>query len=147
MRKYYIYIIILVSVISSILIYTFTFLDSPTLSRQKTLDNTRRSDLMSLDSYVQNYYSVNSKLPTSIQDLSSLGSYATTNIYDPATHNPYNYSVVSPTSYKLCATFDLDYTDSGTSIYTPYAAIRNTKGYYCYTSTVSSSILKPPIVK
>ena len=91
---------------------------TPSQVRQQKLDEQRVSDLRQIEDGITDYArtqvrlgqlngadsAAGSYLPADILifDVSSARSYY---IYDPITKEKYNYKVISPTSYELCATF------------------------------------------
>ncbi len=81
---------------------------SPAKERARRLDDRRLSDLQSITNAIDNWYSLNKKLPSSLDELASSRDSYVSSIMDPATNTPYEYRITDATSYQLCSTFDTD---------------------------------------
>lgn len=83
-------------------------LGSPLTERERRFDNQRVSDLRSISSSIDLYFTRTGHLPTTINDLLKpdiARLYDVAAITDPETSTPYEYAVTGKSSYKLCATF------------------------------------------
>jgi len=91
-------------------VYAFSVIPSPATERTLATDHKRVSDLGEIQLAVDNYYQTNNTLPQSLDNLTTLPYSTSTPLEktDPQTHQPYEYSVTGPYSYKLCATFATD---------------------------------------
>lgn len=103
-----IFAIIVTLMVAAVTITGLIILGSPLTERERRFDNQRVSDLRSISSAVDLYFTRTGHLPTTIDDLlkpdiARLYDIASTT--DPETSAPYEYSVMSKTTYKLCATF------------------------------------------
>lgn len=82
-------------------------LGSPAQQRLIRMDERRERDLSRLTNEVRSYYGLERALPVQLSVLSSQpGSTLAT--ADPVTGAPYEYFVVSPDRFRLCAVFDTD---------------------------------------
>ncbi len=96
----------IVLVVGSIIL-GFTVIGLPRTQRLIKYDSQKVSDLQNIQSQVLSYWQMKKSLPASISDLNDDLSYFVAPT-DPDTGMQYEYSVVSPTTFKLCATFNLD---------------------------------------
>jgi len=96
----------IVLVVGSIVL-GFTVIGSPRTQRLVRYDSQKVSDLQNIQSQVLSYWQMKKSLPTNVNDLNDDLSYFVIPT-DPETDLQYEYSVVSPTTFKLCATFNLD---------------------------------------
>ncbi len=139
----------LVLVIGSIVL-GFAVLGSPFTQRQYKYDQQKVSDLQNLNSQIQSYYSVNSKLPENLDQIKEMAYYVSFN--DTQTGTPYEYSKVSATSYSLCAVFNKDSKEANDSRAYPYYGEVNwthPAGKHCFTQKINPERfpMKPMIVE
>lgn len=92
---------------------------SPMHGRMQRFDEQRLSDLKTLQNealnivYGQSRYepvvhrSLPKPLPKTVDEIAKNAEYQTPNTVDPETGAQYEYRVVTPTNFELCATFDL----------------------------------------
>ena len=82
----------------------FYMVGPPADARARQLDTRRENDLRQIRLAVDLYWTRNSRLPASLDELAK---EAGTGIYsrDPETGKPYEYSVTPPDTYEVCATF------------------------------------------
>lgn len=129
------YLIGIISVIMFLaLVYGFTIIGSPEDTRGKKFDQTRVTHLTTLRSSIDNYYSLNKKLPESLDSVQSNSSYISTYRKDPETNTEYLYTPTNEVSYKLCATFNADSKDdtSNISMHNLNSEYSHPKGYHCF---------------
>lgn len=83
----------------------FVLVGSPAHQRLVRFDDTRVSDLSMIQGQITNYYSLKQALPAKLSDLENplIGFTVPT---DPSTNASFEYSVKSPLSFELCATFE-----------------------------------------
>lgn len=85
----------------------FALIGSPGHQRDLRIDERRLSDLRDLEEIVRAQYRQTGKLPESLREwLSQPGRDAP--VSDPLTHQPYEYAVLAPDRFRLCATFSTD---------------------------------------
>jgi hypothetical protein len=73
------------------------------------LDIQRVSNLQQLNLTIQQYYQDNRVLPADLRHLEQTASPAFIRdgyMYDPGTHQPFEYDVIDANNYKICATFN-----------------------------------------
>jgi hypothetical protein len=82
----------------------FYLIGPPAAERARRIDAHREHDLQRLRLAADLFWTRNSRLPASLDDLAK---EAGTGIYsrDPDTNEPYEYRVMTPDRYQLCATF------------------------------------------
>jgi hypothetical protein len=110
--------VVLVSIITG-----FFIIGTPAVQRDRRFDERRVSDLQTLQSSIVNYWIQKEKLP---QDLSELEDSISgfTIPKDPVSEAPYEYNVIDPLSFELCATFKTSSQDFGlTSAGSKYAYV------------------------
>ena len=85
----------------------FGVLGSPAQQREIRMDERRERDLSRITSELRSHYALERALPAQLSVLSSQpgSTLATT---DPVTGAPYEYSVVAPDRFRLCAVFATD---------------------------------------
>lgn len=79
-------------------------MESPAKQRDRRLDERRVLELQAIGNAVEEWTTANGRLPRSLADLAGQPG-AALSISDPANGTPYDYHVVSPSRYRLCATF------------------------------------------
>lgn len=102
--------IAIIAVLASI-VGGFVVMGSPLTARKLRFDSQRVSDLQSIQWQVVNFWQSKSVLPSKLTDLEDpiLGFQIPK---DPETKAVYSYESTGALSFKLCATFDLDNTNS-----------------------------------
>ncbi|MFA5047884.1 MAG: DUF5671 domain-containing protein [Patescibacteria group bacterium] len=91
---------VLVIIISSLsLIGGFFTVDSPQETRLRLWDQRREYDLSSISNQIAIDYDKTKTLPANLKGAAFI-SYV-----DPVTQEPYEYQLIGPTEYQLCATF------------------------------------------
>lgn len=122
------------------LIYGLTTVPDPTQQRKIRLDEERENNLRQLRTNISEYYAQQNHLPTTISDLNENNYYAASEmIKDPQTHQPYEYNVISPVTYTLCATFETDFADKKKTDPDVYhdPEFSHPKGHHCITFSVT----------
>ncbi|MFH0912345.1 MAG: DUF5671 domain-containing protein [Patescibacteria group bacterium] len=104
-------------VVATGVIWTFFIIDSPSVIREKRLDDTRVQRLISISGAIQEYYGGDKLtghqiLPTTLQQLvnDTRIFIETDGLVDPVTKQQFEYKVLGLKSYELCATFAADNT-------------------------------------
>ena len=94
---------------------------SPAKQRTLQFDQRRVSDLQQISVAVDDYWAREGKLPERLEDLRD-GRYAyVRSITDPATEEPYEYGILSDTTYELCAVFERDSTEQQEQYRKPFS--------------------------
>lgn len=142
MIKTYITIVILTVIMLGAVVYGISESGSPFETRNKIIDQQRVSDISSLSSAMENYYSQNNRLPDQSENIRGV-LYGVNNLIDPETQKNYEYIKSGPTEYKLCANFSTDTTNTDKNSYTTYSYTNNNKykhpkGHFCFDLSVAS---------
>lgn len=129
----------------------FFIVGSPKMSRARRFDYERLSNLQEAQMQIINYWQSKERLPVALTNLSdNISGYQTP--MDPETGAAYEYVVISTTSFKLCATFNLASDTDNTNMMgeTPYAVYPAGKmenwaheaGHACFERTIDPELYK-----
>lgn len=123
------------------LVYGFATIPSPFEQQKLTRDHTRVVDLAHIKNALGAFYSNNNSFPTTLDPLMAPDySYGNIKKNDPQ-NQPYTYTLINPTTYKVCATFETDNQtmtaekdyDSNNYDYKTYRdALKHPQGNYCF---------------
>lgn len=108
----------------------FFIIDSPAVSKQKSVDQKTTTDLQSVDNSIQNYFDETGKLPVVISDLKQTKfSISQDNI------NGFSYSVKDDLKYELCANFSRSNFNDARSAYDYDSSYdwKHESGKFCFT--------------
>jgi len=83
----------------------FLILGTPGQVRMYRFDDQKVQDLTNIQYQIVNYWQQKEKLPATLSDLNDPIS-GNSVPFDPQSGQPYKYSVLGPTSFELCATFN-----------------------------------------
>lgn len=83
---------------------------SPTEERERRLDARRVQDLIAISDRVQRHAKDTDALPADLASLAQhserqAGRFPQVQLRDPVTREPYEYEVLGPTTFRLCAHF------------------------------------------
>ncbi len=113
----------------------FIIIGSPAKQRAIRFDSQRIDDLSSIQYGISNYMQSGSALPTSFEDLKNKNVYFSSTV-DPETKIPYEYRVISPTKFELCATFSRPSLESDDGLRSRYeinnGSWQHDKGRECF---------------
>jgi len=85
------------------------YLNPPSAVKAHALDQQRLQSLQQIDAVIKDYYRNHQALPDRLDVVENKnGLSAVTNWNDPVTLQPYDYDVLSKTTYRLCADFSAD---------------------------------------
>lgn len=132
------------------LIYGIISIGSPAKTRAISFDTKRISDLSTIKNSIDAKSYGGSSLPTQLSELSGSPVYGESlSFEDPETKVPYEYTIVSDRSYKLCATFSYSSDDakgvSNSYFYTSYSnEFKHPAGRHCFTFMLPQSTIKRP---
>ncbi len=120
------------------LVYGFYIIPSPAKEREIVADHRRVADLGALHSEIDIYYQDNQQLPQTLATISN--NDKPLNKIDPATQQPYEYTMTSEKSYKLCANFTTsssnddpnDYDTANPDYSTYQDKLKHPAGHYCF---------------
>lgn len=143
------------ALVTAAFVASWFFVESPKTARNRRLDQLVINNISSLESVINNYYSVSQKLPDSLEVLVNDKSlYLDQNILvDPETRVPIVYQKSGETEFQLCATFRTDSLAGTTGVgarpvsYPSYAGDKNhAAGYQCLKGNLWS-LVKAETVK
>lgn len=139
-------------VVSGVLVFGsiilgFAVLGSPDTQRLLKADNLKMSNLTEINSYIQNFFSQNGKLPDNLNEASSLGYYP--NLIDVQTKKPYEYIKRGSLNYSLCAEFNKASGVEVTPQAYPYGSSfgSHPAGRHCFEQTINPNSYISPIRK
>ncbi len=93
-------------VVAAVFVASLFFVESPTQTRNRKLDNAILSSFSEINGAIETYYNDNGKVPGSLDEIKAEFSYITDkNIKDPVSGEIFEYKVIGDNSYELCATF------------------------------------------
>jgi type II secretory pathway pseudopilin PulG len=95
---------VLAAIVAAAAVAASIWLNPPSEVRARSLDQQRLQNLAQTDSAIKIYYNSHRTLPAALSALDSEGMMQT-KWHDPETQRPYDYEVLSETSYRLCAVF------------------------------------------
>lgn len=134
--------VICISVVAATFIAGFFIIDSPTVSRQKNIDQQIVNNLQTIDGSIQNYFDGSGKLPEKMEDLQatifSFGIQDVKNI---------TYKVETADSYQLCANFMRSSLNDAISPNGPYINDwRHNGGNFCFTRIALKKVNIAPVI-
>ena len=111
--------------VAAAVITGFVIIGSPSAERTRRFDQQRVNDIQQISYAVDAYWTQVKALPPSLGSLMSNNFYYVSNINDPLSKQPYEYRIVSTSTYELCATFESDSTKASgaqkdMAMYAPY---------------------------
>ncbi|MEY4602246.1 MAG: hypothetical protein RL292_187 [Candidatus Parcubacteria bacterium] len=126
------------------IIIGFVVIGSPKTQRLMKSDQAKVSDLQNLASQVRYFYDMSKTLPASFEELAQSNSYGGYSYVDAQTQVPYVYTIINPTTFELCAEFNLDQSNkaTGTIKTNPIQGDIwgvHTQGLYCFRQIVGTS--------
>ncbi|MCX6784993.1 MAG: DUF5671 domain-containing protein [Candidatus Komeilibacteria bacterium] len=141
-----------VMVIASVVIGIF-LIGTPVDQRNRRFDDTRVQALQNLQSQILNYWMQKQSLPEKLNQLEdSISGFVVPT--DPDTKNGYEYKIITPLSFELCATFktsgqDFPPTIKVESMTQPYGSLQQNWDHQaqltCFTRTIDPELYKPII--
>ncbi len=128
----------------------FFIIGTPAVQRDRRFDEQRVSDLQTLQNEIVNYWTQKEKLPQNLGELEdSISGFIV--LKDPASDASYEYNVIDPLSFELCATFKTSSKDFGSmepSLYRGNVFQQNwehTAERTCFTRTIDPELYKPKL--
>lgn len=116
-------------------VYGFISGGSPWEARNKKFDQTRLTNLREIKYAVETYTNKNNNLPQNLSQIKEY-LYGAKSITDPETGAEYEYKIVNPTSYQICATFTSDPPADNSNRYSSLSYSddfgKYKKGNYCF---------------
>ncbi len=128
------------------IIWGFSVLGSPRTQRLYKYDTQKVYDLQSINSYIQNYYATEGKLPSDLSAITSSVDYAQIPM-DAQNKKAYEYSLQSQTTYEICADFNKATndrtTDKSSMVYPAYPGSMtwtHPAGHYCFQEKINPNM-------
>ncbi|MCF7846199.1 MAG: DUF5671 domain-containing protein [Candidatus Peribacteraceae bacterium] len=87
------------------LVTAFSIVDSPWRAREVREDRERLNELQQITYSVPDFYRQNSALPQDLSELVSDSRIREEVLRDPVTDEQYEYTIIDPQSYQICANF------------------------------------------
>jgi type II secretory pathway pseudopilin PulG len=113
------------------------YLNPPSAVKAHSLDRERLQSLQQIDVAIKAYYRNHKVLPDRLDAAENQNSLtAQPNWVDPVTHQPYEYDVLSKTTYQLCANFSADSDKDDSSYGSVYR--KHHKGHDCFQGAVNT---------
>ncbi len=127
----------------------FLLVGSPAQQRKVRFDEQRVQDLSTIQGEITRYYSTKQALPSALSDLTdSISGFVAP--VDPTTNAAFEYSVLSPLQFQLCATFEADSVGNQTDwtrpygVYSPYNENwMHDAGRQCFSRTIDPTMYPP----
>ncbi len=117
--------VIVISFVSALFL-----VESPWEARERKIDEEVIRNLSSLETSIQGYYDDQGVLPESLEKLSS-PSLSESDLFDPITGDAYEYNILGPEEYELCAEFRSS-SDSWEVTRYPVSRWSYDQGYNCF---------------
>ena len=136
-----IFVAVVIVAVVSVVGYGIYVLGTPAGQRSLRFDQMRVSHLGTISRSIDQYWERNEKLPAGLEDLRGPQYYVEA-IEDPETSEPYEYEILSGTSYKLCAVFATDSQKRDVERRRPYSAAtwEHGAGRACFDLEVRASL-------
>jgi len=129
---------ILAGIIAIAAVVTSIWLNPPSEIRARKLDQIRLSGLQFTENAIAMYYRAHHTLPAGLNVLDNENrSLNYSNWHDPETQRPFDYEIVTETSYKLCAVFSRS-SDKEDNPYN-YLFRKHSAGRDCFQQDVSQN--------
>jgi type II secretory pathway pseudopilin PulG len=95
---------VLAAIVAIAAVATSIWLNPPSEIRARTLDQQRLQNLAQTENAINLYYNLHQALPSDLQALDREGMTQTI-WHDPETQRPFEYEILSESSFRLCAVF------------------------------------------
>ena len=138
------------AVVLGSIIAGFFIVGSPSDQRNRRFDEQRTQELQMLQSQVINYWTLKEKLPENLDLLQDdISGFIVPK--DPGTKMSYEYKIIDPLQFELCATFaasskDTGLLSDGTKYYSPYESFQQNweheAGRACFSRTIDPQLYK-----
>lgn len=124
----------------------FFIMGSPVTQRKLRFDTQRVNELQMIQSYLITFYERSAKLPSNLEELNTpvLGFVLPK---DPESEQNYEYEVVSPTAFRLCANFSLPSQDDRARSYPKFPGLSENEnwqhdaGRVCFDRAINPDLL------
>jgi hypothetical protein len=115
----------------------------PSAQRAKKLDEARVADLATIEERLASFAKVHHRLPDDLTTLSEEPGYAIPRS-DPQSGRPYEYAVLNPDSYRLCAFFAARSTHESANLPVPERNWSHNAGLQCFNRRVDVVLVNRP---
>jgi heme/copper-type cytochrome/quinol oxidase subunit 4 len=139
MNRIYFFSTLIIAII--VFVSSFFIVESPVEARNRKIDEKIVSNLQSVTSAVNQYYSENKRLPQDFNEIKTQEySFVDSNSFiEESTGKYYEYKIVDDKKYEICATFSSSNLDNGQKDY--YSMYwKHDKGYQCLTRRVDDNM-------
>lgn len=138
------------------IIIGFFIVGTPNGQRQRRMDERRMSDLQMVQTQIVDYWTKKETLPTNLESLEdNISGFIIPT--DPETEKSYEYNILEPLKFELCADFatsDEDFQPRGknTMYYdSPYGSFQqnwdHAAGRVCFSRTIDPELYKTEVIK
>jgi hypothetical protein len=109
------------------------FVESPTMARNRRLDQNLINNISNIEGAVNSYLGSQNKLPENLEELKAdPGNYLNSaSLIDPETKEAIQYQKTSSTTFELCANFRTDNREQGQNIYSSPSDKLHNSGFQC----------------
>lgn len=120
--------------------WSLFIVESPTVTRERKLDNTILNRFDMIDGSLNNYYYNHGKLPASFAEINKEGfMIESSNLLDPITNKEFEYKIISDKEYQLCANFIRSNKNDTDTMYTTYKERwPHDSGYQCLSQKITN---------
>jgi len=140
--------IIVAAVVVGTITLGFFIVGTPADQRERRFDDQRVSDLQILQSQIVNYWSKKDVLPAELKNLEdSITGFVVP--VDPSTKQVYEYKIINPLTFELCAVFSKSSQESGLasrSVTSAYDSFQQNwdheAGRHCWERTIDPDLYK-----
>jgi hypothetical protein len=124
---------IVTAVVAASVVAAIVMLGGPSVQRQHKMDEVRVQNLTFIALSVNGYFARHKELPGDLDALAKEPGYHISRL-DPDTGKPYGYQILSATSYRLCADFNVDSATDSPEFYSAYVNVSWThgSGHQCF---------------
>ena len=130
-------------VVVGVFVAAWFFVESPQVARARRFDQAVVSNIYSLESVVNEYYSKAGNLPDNLEQIRERNIYLDESLaQDPETKQPIEYKKVGEREFELCATFRLDSRRDQANYpgYNPADSKNHGAGYQCLSGTLYNAL-------
>lgn len=137
--------VVVIAVVAAIA-YGIFLAGAPSQERQRKLDDQRVQHLQQISSVVNQYYAEKKTLPENLSVLLNRPTTYFESVVDPETKAPYEYLLLDPPEYRLCAVFRATTSDEP-DWRTMHISWTHPSGRYCFllNASLGSVVGVPPV--
>lgn len=122
-----------VVIVTAAIVAGFFVIGGPGEARLERLDRERIEDLRRIEHAVAEVWDRTETLPPSLDSLRTADRLLADDLVDPTTAEPYDYRVLSDSTYELCATFERASEETSVPYYDRTAIDSHSAGRQCFT--------------